>query len=170
MDKKGFLFLGRHVVNIVITVLVIVILAFLMYKGILLWNNGNKLEQAGETLEEVAQKVNLVNKENIEGKIIIFPPKGWYLRGFSNYDFPIGECFQAKDCLCICKDIRCEGSKKCDGFSFDVEVDGEIIKSAGGNVAGVAIARDEGLKLDSNEELVIIKEEYVKIKRSEDGF
>ena len=80
------------------------------------------------------------------------------------------DCERSDHCLCVCNDIRCEDSKKCEGFDFNVMVDGEISKFAGGNAAGVAVVRYPGLKLESSEEIFIVKEEgVVKVGRVENG-
>ena len=170
-DKRGVKFLGEHVVNIIVAVLVVVILAFLVYKMVFIWDDGNKLESAGESLEGIVSKIEVVNSESVEGKIIVFPPENWFLMTFPDYDFPVGECFKENSCLCICDSVSCSGSKKCEGFGFDVEVDSVYGEFAGVSLDGVSERKLKGvLKLSSSEELIIVKEEnVVLVRRVENG-
>ena len=171
MDKKGFMLLGESVVKIIVAVLVIVILSVLIYNTVFIWIDGNKLEKAGEALEGIVSKIEVVNLENVEGRITVFPPENWFLMTFPDYDFPIGECFKDNSCICICDSVSCSGAKKCEGFSFYVRVD-EVYEDFGGvGLEGVSKKeRKEILKLKSSEEIVIVKEsEIVLVRRGKDG-
>ncbi len=125
MNKKAVGFLGEHVVNLVITVIVLVLLIYLIVKVYGIFTQENELEKATIQLEKIVEVVNKVKETEEESKVEIFPPKtGWSLATFP-FDFPQAECRGEVSCLCICEDLKCSNPKarKCEGFSFGVKVD-----------------------------------------------
>jgi hypothetical protein len=173
-NKKGDQLLGEHTVNGVVEILVIVILVgFVITAVILFWPSTyeNYLRQANDQLNKLVIKANHVNENGEEESLDIFPPAEWYLRTFSDYDFPEGECRRKNSCLCICKTLSCndKNAMKCEGFDFEVKVAEGIRGRASGGVMGYA--PDPGIiselmRLDSVEVLKVFKEEgVVKIKR-----
>ncbi len=123
-NKKAVRFLGTHVVNLVITVIVIIILIYLGVKIYNLFTEKNELERAATQLEKIIETINKVQETKVESKIEIFSPEGWFLVTFP-LEFPYGECRGKKECLCICKGYECDNNyRRCESFDFDVEVRG----------------------------------------------
>jgi len=138
MNKKAEQLLGEHTVNGIIEILVIVILVgFVIAAVIFFWPSADDshLKQAINQLNKVVVKVNSVYENGEEESLDIFPPQGWFLRTFPDYDFPEGECRRKNNCLCICKSMVCDDKKalKCEGFDYEVEVVGDIV---GDNLGG----------------------------------
>ena len=173
---EGVSFFGGHVVNLVLTVIVVVILVYLGSKVYGIFTDSNELEKAGRQLEKIADVIKTVQREGKESRTEFFPIKGWFLRTFKNYNFPEGECRDSKvvSCLCICEELDCNSKRKCEGFEFDTKVD-ETFRQYAGISSGQGVATDpynyvdEVLELkESAYELSIFKEEdIIKIKRLE---
>ena len=174
MNKKADQLLGEHTVNGIVEILVIVILVgFVIVAVIFFWPSAEDtyLKQAIDQLNKVVAKVNHVNENVEEESLDIFPPAGWYLKTFPNYDFPEGECRRKASCLCICKTMSCDDKRtiKCEGFDYEVKVAESIRGVASGGAIGYA--SDPGsvieiMRLDAVEVLKVFKEEdIVKIKR-----
>ena len=122
---EGIAFFGGHVVNLVITVIIVVILVFFGTKVYGSFTGSNELEKAANQLEKIADVVKTVQQTGEESRTEFFPIKNWFLVTFPDYDFPDGECRDSKifSCLCICEDIDCNVKRICEGFEFDVKVD-----------------------------------------------
>ncbi len=171
-NKKGFLLLGDFTVKLVISLIVLVILIYLGYKVYSLFVEDNELKKAGLQLEKISDAIKIIQSTGGIANIDFFPPrKGWYLRTFPDYDFPEGECNENNivSCLCLCSDLTCSDTRKCEGFSFNVKVDKVTVYSTEGNVivgGGYELRYPEVLELtDSAYELKIIKEdEIIKIR------
>ncbi len=172
MNKKGIEFMGSHVVNILIGVIVGFLLMLLIYGLYTIFSDENSLKKAEAELDKIALVVDDVQESGDEKSATIFPPNSWVLRTFPKSDFPIGECRGAVDCLCICKDVNCESEKVCKGFSFEVEVDDSYEKSGGMVPFGGAVSTssyENAIELEEVEELKISKEDgVIKIRRNKD--
>jgi len=196
MNKKAeSTLLGEHGVNGIISIIVLVILiGFVFTAVIFFWPSAEDthLKQAINQLNKIVAKVNHVYEwedlgecvgeeclELSEETLDIFPPSGWFLRTFPDYDFPEGECRRKNSCLCICKSIACDDKKelKCEGFDFDVEVLGDYETSQYiPSPSGVPPVRHDSrslkikysglMKLEPVEVLKVFKEEdIVKIRK-----
>ena len=129
MNKKGVEFLGGHVVNLIITVIIITLLIFVGLKiyGLFV-NEGSDLEQAQNQLLKVKEISDKTFKDKEPGIIETFfsPAKDWYLRSFSEVtsenlqDLPIGPCLGKIGCLCICNTEDCGGVNACIGTDYDL--------------------------------------------------
>lgn len=121
MNKKGVKFLGGHVVNIVIAVIVVLLLVYLVVKvyGLI---EDNKREKAEIQLKKIVEIINQVNGDGQARKVEVFPPgDDWFLRTFP-LAFPVGECRGLKEsCLCICSDCNDPASRACNGFDFEIK-------------------------------------------------
>lgn len=176
-DKKGLELMGGRVINYIIAAIVIVLIVYL---GIRLWNlsGESKIQRASEQMEVIEAVMKIARERNIPRNFEIFPPVNWYLRTFSNNDFPTGYCNSRGDigCLCFCDKLECYGRNYCKGFGFKVQVIGvhEGYEPVAGNVAGGSYSnykKTEGvLKLGEIEKLTVFKEgEIIKIKRIENA-
>lgn len=125
INKKAVKFLGTHVVNLIITVIVIIILIYLGVKIYNLFTEKNELEKATIQLEKIIETINKVKGTETEIKVEIFSPENWFLVTFP-LEFPYGECRGKKECLCICKGYECNNPNyiKCESFDFEVKVKG----------------------------------------------
>lgn len=165
MDNKGGLFLTKRVISLLIAVIVVGILVYVLVSLFLLLNEGNEVKKAGEQLEKISVVIDIVREGGEENFVDIYPPSEWYLAGFPDYDFPYSaECRTSQGCLCFCEDVDCseKEKKKCEGYNFDVQVEGNVRKSSGvyySDVEGV-------LKLGAIEDLIVYEEgDIIKIKR-----
>lgn len=132
-NKKGVEFLGGHVVNLIITVIIIVLLVFVGLKiyGLFV-NEGNDLEQAKAQLLKVKEISDLTFSSG-EGQVIetfFSPAKNWYIRSFSEasgdnlQDLPRGACLGKVGCLCICESFNCQGPNACIGVDYNLRFRG----------------------------------------------
>ena len=172
-DKKGFLLLGDFTVKLVISLIVLVILIYLGYKVYNLFVEDNELKKASLQLEKISDTIKIIQSTGETAIIDFFPPrKGWFLRTFPDYDFPEGECNENNivSCLCLCSELICQETRKCEGYPFNVKVDKLAIYSTEGNIAvgigGQELKYPEVLELTNNAyELKIIKEDgMIKIR------
>ena len=176
LNKKADVsFMGGRVANMIIAALVIVILiTFIASAVIFFWKNSksNDLKSANKQLDKILVKIMSVRDSGEDGSVGIFPPSGWYLRTFPDYDFPmIDECRNAVSCLCMCQGSNCGDLEMvgCKGFNFIVKVDGRLRRSASGGAIGYAsdpgYVEEAIVFRNSVETLNIIKEgEVIKIK------
>ena len=122
-NKKGVKFLGEHVVNLVLAVIVIVFLIYLIVKVYTLFVDDNKLKKAEDQLNKLSEVINSVYAKGSESKIEFFTiDKGWYLNSYFNTLAPERECKGKVGCLCVCDDFTCENLKKCIDFHFSVQL------------------------------------------------
>ena len=136
MHKKGISLIGEHTVNIVISAIVIIFLvavAYTTYHLLTTKTDQKKIEEQFANLVYVIQQVH--EKEQTQ-TVLLFPPNLWYLRGFPNYDFPEGECRSAVGCICICDEEYCRTQKKCEGFSYDVQLMEGLTSTDVGGIEG----------------------------------
>ena len=128
MNKKGVEFLGGHVVNLIITVIIITLLIFVGLKiyGLFV-NEGSDLEQANAQLlkvKEVADRTHSSSEADVV-RTFFSPAKNWYLRSFSEVsgdnlqDLPRA-CIGKIGCLCICNTEDCGGVNACIGTDYDL--------------------------------------------------
>lgn len=176
-NKKGFEIIGGRVINYIIAAIVILLIVYL---GIRLWyiSGDNKIERAQEQMEVIEAAMKSARELNIPKNFEIFPPVKWYLRTFSNYDFPTGFCNGKKDigCLCFCDKLDCTGRNYCKGFEFDVSVN-ETLESYYEKLSGVNEAylptreKTRGvLELEEIEKLTVFKDrDIIVIKRFENA-
>ena len=162
-NKKGVKFLGEHVVNLVLAVIVIVFLIYLVVKVYTLFVEDSKLKKAENQLNKLSEVINSVYAKGSESKTEFFTiDKGWYLNSYFNVLAPDGECKGKIGCLCACDDIDCENLKKCINFYFSVE----LIKT--NSKIGVYYTPEKLKLLEPVYELDISKENnVVKIKWKE---
>jgi len=163
--------LPRHVVNIVVAVLVIILLMFLGSKLINFWIVNNELENSATNLDLIVEKIRLVNAGDFEEQTVIVTfPRDWYLRSVKRNKDP--EICDFISCLCICSDLACTDTKKCEGFDYEVEVNhrvpGESIydRITGSYIIGVG----ETLKIDEsviNMRVYLYGEEIVRVQALE---
>jgi len=169
MNKKAIEFMGSHVVNILIGVIVGFFLMLLIYGLYTIFSDENSLKKAEAELDKIALVVEDVQESGEEDSLIIFPPQSWVLRTFPDSNFPIGECRGAVDCLCICNEANCYSKKKCKGFNFEVEVDGSYSDVDPILVEGAPLSKstyENAIKLEEVNELKISKENsIIKIRR-----
>lgn len=122
-NKKGVKFLGEHVVNLVLAVIVIIFLIYLVVKVYTLFVNDNKLKKAEDQLNKLSEVINSVYAKGSESKIEFFTiDSGWYLNSYFNTLAPEGECKGKIGCLCACDNLGCENLKKCKDFYFSVQL------------------------------------------------
>ena len=124
MKKGGFL-LGEESVKIVFGVIVLTILLILGGKVAGIFMKDSDMEKAESNLRLLADQIEAVYGGRAEQSMVtILPPKNWFLVNyFIKVDsHPTDECIGAdiKDCICFCKDYKCEGDKTCEGLGFEV--------------------------------------------------
>ncbi len=168
MNKKGIEFLGGHVVNLVITVIVIVLLVFIGLKiyGLFV-NEGTDLEQAQSQLLKVKEVADNTFENKEPGRIETFfsPAKNWFLRSFSEssadnlQDFP-QSCIGKIGCLCICDNLNCDGASSCIGVNYDLRFRG--IKYNIKNTGGANFLTEEIEETTYTEEIV----EFMRLSKS----
>ncbi|MEK6872992.1 MAG: hypothetical protein AABW90_03190 [Nanoarchaeota archaeon] len=167
LNKKGMKFLGEHIINLVITVIILVFLIYLVVKVYGIFTQGNELEKAVIQLEKIVEVVNKVKETEEESKVEIFPPKiGWSLMTFP-FDFPEAECRGKVSCLCICEDLECSNPKarKCEGFSFEIRVD-EVYRKYVGSLP-YAIPTESNYEVFN--EILILKKPAHELKIFKEG-
>lgn len=122
-NKKAVRFLGEHIVNLVIAVIVLVFLIYLVVKVYTLFVDDSKLKKAEAQLDKLSEVINKVYSEELESKAEFFNiESGWFLKSFFNVVPPENECKGNLGCLCFCSNARCNELKKCVGFDFSVEM------------------------------------------------
>tara|TARA_Y100000310_G_C20496292_1_gene721698 strand:+ start:84 stop:641 length:558 start_codon:yes stop_codon:yes gene_type:complete len=129
-NKKAVEFLGGHVVNLIISVIIIILLVFVGLKiyGLFV-NEGSDLDQAKAELLKVKEVSDLTYSSGEPQIIETFfsPAKDWYIRSFSEasgsnlQDLPQGACLDKVGCLCICKSFDCDGPNACIGTDYDLK-------------------------------------------------
>jgi len=129
-NKKGIEFLGGHVVNLIISVIVIIMLVFIGIKiyGLFV-SEGSDLDQAKAELIKIKAVADQTRETKEPRTIETFfsPAKGWYIRSFydatgnSLQNLPKGACLGKRGCLCICESSNCEGSNACIGAEYDLK-------------------------------------------------
>ena len=129
-NKKGIEFLGGHVVNIVISVIVIVMLVVIGVKiNGLFVNEGSDLEKAKAqllNLKEVADQTRETRKPQIL-ETLFRPAEGWHILSFYDatgnnlQNLPKGACLGKRGCLCICESLSCDGPNACIGTKYDLK-------------------------------------------------
>ncbi|MAG61682.1 hypothetical protein CMI43_02620 [Candidatus Pacearchaeota archaeon] len=122
-NKKGRL-ISEASVKLVISVLVLVMLIGLLiavYYILVAENELQKIKKQMDKLEEITKKVHQSGKLST---VDFFPIKGWYLKTFPDFDFPIGACVdnRAESCLCVCDQVNCKDKFDCRWFDFKVRL------------------------------------------------
>lgn len=136
-DKRGIELMGKTIIEILIAIIVV---ALLLYAGYMLFQTyfGNQREeqakgQLGEIIDLIAE-MELGEQEELP----LLAPNDWSLVSFSknqNFvnDFEKPFIMQGQDCLCICKDKKCQICQvvdkpfKMNGELFSVKLPKQIV-------------------------------------------
>jgi len=158
-NKKGIEFLGGHVVNLIISVIIIILLVFLGLKiyGLFV-NEGSDLEQANTQLLKIKEVSDGTFDKKKLGTIEAFftPANGWFIRSFSEasasnlQDLPRA-CIGQVGCLCICQSFNCEGTISCIGTDYDLKFRGIKYTYKSG---GVDFQKEEVTEIEYTEDIV----------------
>lgn len=138
-DRKGFL-LAEYTLKAVVAGISLLLLVFLFISIYSSFMDKKKLEQAGNTLNGLYEKMIIVkNSENTEN-FVLLEPRGWKLLGYSKNKPEICN----KNCICLCEDLgikdkitgiiqseKCSIKGVCKNFdekinSFDIELRNEV--------------------------------------------
>lgn len=92
MNRRGF-FLGETTLKVIIAVLGILILVFLMYKLYDTFSGQDDLKKATATLDEVVQRVSIVQSQGGEIEFTLVNPINWVLVSFAS----------GQNKLCVCE-------------------------------------------------------------------
>jgi hypothetical protein len=116
-NKKAESFLlGSVTLKLLIAIICLVILAYL---GYLLYNSligDQDQKRAEEELEKLQKRIQIYLEQDTQEtmNVMFFPPEaGWYFMSFQEGYFPEKQCVgRYESCLCLCKEITCEGFQK----------------------------------------------------------
>jgi hypothetical protein len=127
MNKRAEL-LAENVVKIVISVIVLALIVGAIVAVYFLLIAENELDKIKGQMDKVEEVSRRVDQTGILSSVDFFPIRGWYLRTFSDFRFPVGACVdsRAESCLCVCNDEECRDKFDCRWFDFSLVVDGVV--------------------------------------------
>ena len=124
MDKKGFELMWNTTVRLVLSVLALIILAYLL--GKVIFGIGNdETKNAEKELEKIVNQIESVEDET---SLIIHPPENWFLRSDGLAEINHADCIR-ESCLCFCEGPSCNGLIVCEGFDIEVVVEGSYTET-----------------------------------------
>jgi hypothetical protein len=136
-DKRGIELMGKTIIEIMVAIIVVVLLIYAGYVLFQTYFGSQKEEQASGQLGKVLETV--AGMEIGEQKEMpLLAPKDWSLVSFDKdtifvNDFEKPFIMHGNDCLCICKDKKCEICQatakpfKMNGGTFSVKIPKDII-------------------------------------------
>jgi len=136
-DKRGIELMGKTIIEIMVAIAVVVLL---LYAGCILFQTyfGNQQEEQakGQIQDILDAAAQLELGEQKEMPVLV--PKDWTLVSFekntifvNTFEKPF--VMQGKDCLCICKDKKCEICQATDkpfrmnGETFSAKIPKDIV-------------------------------------------
>lgn len=116
--KEGITFLGSKTLGIIIAALCLVLLIYLIVKIYGIASLNQKLNDAEDSLNKIVEKMEEAREEaeSVEGEkvgeasLLVFEPKGWYVKSFF-YDKRIEEC-KSGSCVCLCESKNCKDKER----------------------------------------------------------
>ena len=114
LNKKAESFLlGTVTLKLLIALICLVILAYLGYLLYSSFTGNGDEKRAEEELEKLQKRIQIYLEQDTQEtmEVMFFPPEaGWYLMSFQEGYFPEKQCVgRYESCLCLCKEITCEG-------------------------------------------------------------
>lgn len=102
-NKKAVKFLGEHVSNIVIAVIVLILLVFAGAKVYGLFQDKSELEKAESNLNNfVAEFENFMRGTDNEKEFMILGPEDWHVLFYKRWDYRTDKCNEYEFCACFC--------------------------------------------------------------------
>jgi len=111
--KAGIRLLGGHIINILISVLVLIVLIIFSVKVSGLFFGKSDLEKAENNLNNfVIDFENFMNGGGNEKEFIILGPEDWYILFYERWSDRSQKCEEYDYCVCFCEDNEVKDCEK----------------------------------------------------------
>lgn len=109
-NNKG-LFAMEEMMKLVLGIVGILLLVYLAASLYGIFTERNKLEQAKAILDNLVEKINVLEESEGAVNYLLESPQEWYLASFEFGKEYAAECDNF--CICLCEDVDCEGPREC---------------------------------------------------------